>query len=55
MPVVTEGKNFEELRDNIQEAVELYFEGEDMASLGFGRTPTILTNFELFLNHWVKA
>ena len=55
VPVVTEGKNFEELRDNIQEAVELYFEGEDMASLGFGRTPSILTNFELFLNHWVKA
>ena len=55
VPVVTEGKNFEELKDNIKEAVELYFEGEDLTSLGFGSTPSILTNFELSLNHGVKV
>ena len=26
VPIVTEGNNFEELKGNIQEAVELYFE-----------------------------
>ncbi len=54
--IVTDGKTFEELKKNIVEAVELYFEGEDLASLGFSRTPSILTNFELSLNsNGVKA
>lgn len=45
--IVTDGKTFEELQTNIQEAVDLYFEGEDPAELGFGATPSILTSFEL--------
>jgi len=49
VPIVTEGNNFEELKNNIQEAVELFFEDEDLASLGFGATPSILTNYELSL------
>lgn len=48
--IVTDGKNFEELKKNILEAVELYFEGEDPVSLGFSATPSILTNYELSLN-----
>ena len=56
VPIVTQGKTFEELKKNIVEAVELYFEGEDPVSLGFGVTPSILTNLELSLNlHGVKA
>ncbi|MDO8575525.1 MAG: type II toxin-antitoxin system HicB family antitoxin [bacterium] len=35
IPIVTEGKTFEELESNINEAVGLYFEGEDPSSLGF--------------------
>lgn len=50
VPIVTDGKTFEELRANIKEATELYFEGEDLASLGFSATPSVLTNFELSLN-----
>jgi len=50
VPVVTDGKTFEELRANIKEAVELYFEGENLASLGFSTSPSVLTNFELSLN-----
>ena len=46
-PIVTEGSTFEELQDNIRDAVALYFEGDDPASLGFDRTPAILTNFEV--------
>ncbi|HEY4480097.1 MAG TPA: type II toxin-antitoxin system HicB family antitoxin [Candidatus Paceibacterota bacterium] len=54
--IVTDGKTFEELRENIKEAVELYFEGEDPVSLGFSSTPSILTNFELSLDlHGAKA
>lgn len=47
VPVVTEGQTFEELKANIQEAVELYFADEDPVALGFGNSPSILTNFEL--------
>ncbi|HXL25873.1 MAG TPA: DUF1902 domain-containing protein [Chthoniobacterales bacterium] len=47
VPVVTEGSSFEELQKNIRDAVTLYFSGDDHASLGFGRYPSILTNFEL--------
>lgn len=56
IPIVTDGRTFEELKKNIVEAVELYFEGEDPASLGFSLTPSILTSFELSLNlNGVKA
>lgn len=50
VPVVTDAKTFEDLQQNIKEAVELYFEGENPAELGFGSTPSILTNFELTAN-----
>ncbi len=50
VPIVTDGKTFEELKKNIQEAVELYFEDEDPAELGFGSSPSILTSFELSAN-----
>ena len=46
-PVVTEGSTFEELQENIRDAVALYFEGDDPASLGFERAPSILTSFEV--------
>lgn len=56
VPIVTEGKNFEELKKNVAEAVELFFEDEDPASLGFSATPSILTNFEISLNtNGIKA
>ncbi len=50
VPIVTDGKTFEELQENIKEAVELYFEDEDATELGFGATPSILTSFELTSN-----
>jgi len=46
-PIVTEGNTFEELQENIRDAVALYFEGDDPASLGFDSAPAILTNFEV--------
>jgi predicted RNase H-like HicB family nuclease len=47
VPIVTEGKTFEELKTNILDAVKLFFKGENLASLGFGPMPSILTSFEL--------
>ena len=47
VPIATEGATFEELQDNIRDIVAVYFEGEDLTSLGFERLPTILTNFEV--------
>ncbi len=46
-PIVTEGTTFEVLQDNIRDAVALYFEGDDPESLGFEKSPAILTNFEI--------
>jgi predicted RNase H-like HicB family nuclease len=50
IPIVTEGKTFEELKTNILDSVELFFKGENSASLGFGPMPSILTSFELPIN-----
>ncbi len=50
IPIVTEGKTFEELMTNILDAVKLFFKEEDSASLGFGPMPSILTSFELPTN-----
>ncbi len=50
IPIVTEGKTFEELKTNILDAVKLFFKGEDATLLGFGPTPSILTSFELPAN-----
>ena len=46
-PIATEGATFEELYDNIRDAVATYFLGDDPATLGFERLPSILTNFEV--------
>ena len=50
IPIVTEGKTFEELMTNIRDAVNLFFKGENFASLGFGPMPSILTSFEIPAN-----
>jgi predicted RNase H-like HicB family nuclease len=55
VPIVTDGRTFEELTGNIREAVRLYFEGEDPRALGFGSPVSILTNFELQPLHGIKA
>jgi predicted RNase H-like HicB family nuclease len=46
-PIVTFGYTFEELQQNLREAVSLFFEGEEPRALGFSPTPSILTSFEL--------
>ena len=46
-PIVTCGATFEELQENIREAVSLFFEGEKPATLGFVASPSILASYEL--------
>ncbi len=46
-PIVTCGATFEELQNNIREAVNLFFEGEQPATLGFVASPSILASYEL--------
>ena len=47
LAIVTQGKTLDELAKNIQEAVSLHLEGEDLAELGLVKKPSVLVNFEL--------
>lgn len=47
LPIVTQGKTLDELTRNINEAVALHLEGEDLAELGLVEKPSVLVNFEL--------
>jgi len=43
-PIVTDGKTFEKLQENIKEAVSLYLE---FSKNEFVKSPTIIANFEM--------
>lgn len=45
--VVTQGKTLDETITNLQEAVALHLEGEDLEALGLAPDPTILVTMEL--------
>ena len=45
--VVTQGKTLDETLANLQEAVTLHLEGEDLAELGLAPNPTLLVTMEL--------
>lgn len=47
LPVVTEAPTLDELTANIQEAISLHLDGEDLEELGFAADPTILATMEL--------
>jgi predicted RNase H-like HicB family nuclease len=47
IPVVTQGKTLDETMANLQEAVSLHLEGEDLAEMGLAPNPTILVTMEL--------
>jgi predicted RNase H-like HicB family nuclease len=47
LPVVTEAPTLDELAVNIQEAISLHLEGEDLSELGLAKDPTILATLEL--------
>ena len=45
--VVTQGETLNEVTRNLQEAVALYLEEEDLASLGLAETPTVVVTMEV--------
>lgn len=47
IPVVTQGKTVDETLKNLQEAVSLHLEGEDLEELGFTQDPSILITMEV--------
>lgn len=47
LSIVTQGKTLDELAKNIQEAIELHLEGENLADFDIAPNPSVLMNFEL--------
>jgi predicted RNase H-like HicB family nuclease len=49
VPVVTQGETLDETMANLQEAVALHLEDEDLEELGLTQNPAILVTMELEL------
>ena len=47
VPVVTQGKTMDEVLENLQEAVALHLEDEDLEELGLVQNPSILVTLEI--------
>ncbi|MBI5221171.1 MAG: type II toxin-antitoxin system HicB family antitoxin [Candidatus Liptonbacteria bacterium] len=47
LSLVTQGKTLDELAKNLEEAITLHLEGENLAELGLAEQPSVLANFEL--------
>jgi len=47
LPVVTQGKDLDEVVKNLKEAVELHLEGENLSALDFSQRPEVVINFGL--------
>lgn len=51
VPIVTQGKTIDEVVTNLQEALALYLEGENLEALDIAPRPSALVNFELEPTH----
>jgi predicted RNase H-like HicB family nuclease len=47
IPVVTQGATLDEVSRNLQEAVALHLEEEDLATMGLAENPMLLVTMEL--------
>ena len=47
IPIVTQGKSYNELMSNLSEAISLFLEGEDLSTFDIDTNPAIIANFEL--------
>lgn len=47
IPVVTQGMTIDETVNNLNEAVSLHLEGEDLEQIGFAPNPTLIITMEL--------
>jgi predicted RNase H-like HicB family nuclease len=55
LPVVTQGETLDELKTNLEEALALHLEGEDLAELDLAPEPSVLASFELEPLSYAKA
>jgi predicted RNase H-like HicB family nuclease len=47
VPIVTQGKTYDELFRNLKEAISLFLEDEDLSTYDIQPNPAIIANFEL--------
>lgn len=47
LPVATQAKTLDELKDNLEEAIALHLEGEDFSEFELDPHPSVLASFEL--------
>jgi predicted RNase H-like HicB family nuclease len=47
IPVVTQGATLDEVTRNLQEAVALHLEGEELSGLGLAENPTLVVTMEV--------
>jgi len=55
LPVVTQGKNLDELIANLKEAIKLQLEGENLANFDLVAEPSIMANIEVDSLIYAKA
>ena len=44
IPIVTQGKNYDDLMANLKEAIDLFFEDEDLSKYDLDSNPVIIAN-----------
>jgi predicted RNase H-like HicB family nuclease len=49
--VITQGRTLDDVTRNLQEAVALHLEGEDLAATGLESNPTVIVTMELAPAH----
>ncbi len=47
LPVVSQGNTLDEIVNNLKQAIELHFEGENLSEMGFIDNPSIVITYEL--------
>jgi predicted RNase H-like HicB family nuclease len=47
LPIVTQGKTLDELKSNLEEAIALHLEDENLSEFDIGPHPSVLASFEL--------
>lgn len=55
LPVVTQAKTLDELKTNIEEAIALHLEDEDLSEYEIDPRPSVLASFELDPLTYAKA
>lgn len=47
IPIITQGKSYDELINNLKEAISLFMEDEDLSKYNLDTNPAIIANFEI--------